>query len=82
MTSKIEKFLRKLSRKKRNEIAERITKIILLEWRDLKIKKLQGHTDIYRDKIGNVRIIFTYNDDGVEIREIANRDENTYKKYK
>lgn len=81
MADKIEKFVAKLSMKD-TEIYRDIVKAILshdLELYD--VKKLSGHSNIYRVRKGRIRVIFQKNLKDVEIIDVGNRDENTYRKY-
>lgn len=78
--NKIEKLLRKI--KKREQ------QYILLMIRQLKndyskvpgVKKILGHQNLFRVRIGNYRIIFKiYKDRSGEIIKLKRRDDNTYK---
>ena len=47
----------------------------------LDIKKLKGVDDIYRVRIGNLRIIFKKEPKDIRILDIGRRDENTYRDF-
>jgi len=80
---KTTKFIRRLSPKERARVTEQITKLLQGETAGLQIKKLTGHTRVYRLRVGRVRIIFmignTEND--IEIVQVDFRDDNTYKEF-
>ncbi len=79
--NKIKKFLNKINKKER---AALLKKIKLLEKRkidDLDIKKIQT-SNLYRLRVGKIRVIFRYSDSLFKILFIGWRDDNTYKKLK
>lgn len=78
---RIEKFLRKLTEKERDTIETAIAALYSKSTASLDIKKLKGFDDIFRVRIGRIRIIFRKSSDDVEILEVSHRDENTYKSY-
>jgi len=57
------KFLRKLSKGKRSKVKEVIAvlKSDPIPFRRLDVVKLRGHENIYRIRIGNLRIIYEVN---------------------
>ena len=77
---KIEKLLRKISQKNREQLLVIISKLLAGQKNSLDIKKLQS-TDFYRFRSGRFRIIFHYEGRSKEIiiDSIKLRDENTYK---
>ncbi|MDD2656371.1 MAG: hypothetical protein PHQ18_02250 [Patescibacteria group bacterium] len=77
---KIEKLLRKISQKSREQLLLVISKLLSGQNTGLNIKKLKG-TDFFRLRSGRFRIIFHYEDNSKEIiiDSIKLRDENTYK---
>ena len=77
---KIEKLLRKISQKSREQLLLVISKLLSGQKAGLNIKKLKG-TDFFRLRSGRFRIIFHYEDNSKEIiiDSIKLRDENTYK---
>ena len=81
MTDKISKFLKKLSKKDLAVIKEITEKIIKDDTSGLDIKKLKGTSTVYRARKGSVRIIFTRQNQEVNILQISKRDEHTYSKY-
>lgn len=53
--------------------------IVSLNWRNLDIKKLKGHQNIFRVRKGKIRIIFTKDKKEILIFSIERRREDTYK---
>jgi mRNA-degrading endonuclease RelE of RelBE toxin-antitoxin system len=45
------------------------------------VKKLQGVEDIYRVRVGSLRIIFRKSKGDIRVLEISCRDSNTYNNY-
>jgi mRNA-degrading endonuclease RelE of RelBE toxin-antitoxin system len=66
--------------KKERQTLELLTaKILSLDWRDLDIKKIKGHQNIFRVRSGKIRIIFSKNGDKIAFFSIERRSETTYK---
>ena len=78
---KNEKLLRKLNRKDFDAVFIALQKILSSETDDLDIKKLQGHQDLFRVRMGKLRIIFIKKNNDIEILEISRRSEKTYRKF-
>lgn len=78
---KNEKLLRKLNRKDFDAVFGVLQKILSSETDDLDIKKLQGHQDLFRVRMGKLRIIFIKKNNDIEILEISRRSEKTYRKF-
>ena len=76
--NKIEKFLRKQNSDRRDFVLELMQKIILGNLQNLDIKKLKGRENVFRVRSGKIRILFIKKDIGYEIKELDNRDDNTY----
>ncbi|MBU2542783.1 type II toxin-antitoxin system mRNA interferase toxin, RelE/StbE family [Patescibacteria group bacterium] len=75
---KIEKLLRKISRKQREKLFQIIEKLLSGDRGELDIKKLKN-TDFYRLRSGRFRIIYHKEKANIIIDSIKLRDENTYK---
>lgn len=75
----VQKFLKKLS--------DREYEVLMLVYEQIKrdyskvpgIVKLSGHKNLYRVRVGRIRLIFKIGESGVEIMRIMNRNEKTYK---
>jgi hypothetical protein len=76
--NKIEKFLRKQDSDRRDSILALMRQIILGNLQNLDVKKLKGKEDVFRVRTGRIRITFIKKDIGYEIKELNNRDDNTY----
>lgn len=77
--NKIEKFLLKLRSDERIATKEQIRRIILGDISNLDVKKLKGRVDIYRVRVGRIRILCQKDKFGqYEVVDIGNRDDNTY----
>ncbi len=76
---KIDKLLAKLSDKERRKIKETLTKILAGKTSDFDVKKLKNRTDIFRVRIGNLRVIYKEEKEQISILAVSRRNENTYK---
>ena len=76
-----QKFLKRLTDKELATVANVLQKLLIRDTEKLDIKKLAGYRDIYRVRIGNIRIIFLDTGDYTEVLEISRRNERTYKKF-
>tara|TARA_B100000378_G_C17995510_1_gene395353 strand:- start:234 stop:476 length:243 start_codon:yes stop_codon:yes gene_type:complete len=80
MASEIEKYLRKLSKKERQELAKKWFQVLSLDWSGLNIQKIKGSTKFFRIRVGKHRIIFELKKNSkIRIVKIARRNEKTYK---
>ncbi|MBY0537878.1 type II toxin-antitoxin system RelE/ParE family toxin [Patescibacteria group bacterium] len=75
---KNQKFLKKLSSKELLALQSVLHKIQSKKTDGLDIKKLTGHTDVFRVRVGTIRVIFLANRSVIEILEISRRSEKTY----
>lgn len=76
---KITKALRKLSYKETREVKRILKKIKKNDAAGFNVKKLKGKRDIFRVRKGDIRIIFSKQDDGnISILAIERRSENMY----
>ena len=76
-----EKFLRKLSAKELLLIEEIIENLYKEKVKDLDIKKLKGHNDVFRVRYNSIRIIFRKINKEIMILEISRRSEKTYRSF-
>jgi len=76
---KISKAIKKINPKDAPKIADTIEFLVKGKLDDLNIKKLKGHKDIFRVRVGNYRIIYKQKIDKITLLHIGHRDENTYK---
>lgn len=79
MTSKIDKVLLKLSEEERAKLKQVLTRIWNHDIVNLDLKKLKGHDDIFRVRVGKMRIIFRRDEDEqIYIIAVERRSESTY----
>lgn len=76
---KIDKFLARLDADRREKVLAIVEGINKGNFSGLDMRKLQGSSDVYRVRVGRVRIKFAMNVSGVRIFSIDNRGENTYR---
>lgn len=76
--NKIGKFLHKLDKKRRLEVEGVLSKIALGDLYELDIKKLQGRKEVYRVRMGTIRIQFVKTKSGNVVIDISFRDNTTY----
>ncbi len=78
MPTDIEKFFAKVTEKEKKILAIIIEKITEGDTKNLDVKKLAGHDDIYRIRKGNFRIIFKTTKTDIRIVSIERRTDTTY----
>ncbi|OGI57380.1 hypothetical protein A3B85_00070 [Candidatus Nomurabacteria bacterium RIFCSPHIGHO2_02_FULL_37_13] len=76
--NKLDKFLYRLDKKTRTVIEKIITLIVLGDFSILDIKKLKGSKNMYRVRVGKIRVIFEQTKNSNKIKDISYRDDNTY----
>ncbi len=75
---KIEKLLKKISKKDRERLLAIVELLLLNKINELDVKKIKD-SDLYRLRSGRFRIIFHYDASEVVIDSIKLRNEKTYK---
>lgn len=75
----LKKLLSKFNREERGALESLIEVIVSLNWRDLDIKKLKGHLNVFRVRKGKIRIVLTKDKKDISILSIERRSEKTYK---
>ncbi len=75
---KISKFLTKLGSKERLRVDNAVEQILNRNFTNLDIKKLQGNSDTFRVRVGEIRIKFKLTKEKVIILSTGKRDDNTY----
>ena len=76
---KIDKFLARLDAEIRQKVLAIVERIQNKDFSGLDVRKLKGSPDVYRVRVGKVRVKFVMNDSGIRILSIDNRGENTYR---
>lgn len=79
MADKIKKILAKLSKQERNLVKLLIMRITMDDTLGLNISQLKGHKNLFRAKKNRIRIIYSKNNNEIQIVRIDRRNENTYK---
>ena len=78
---KLSKALKKLTQKERAHIARALTLLQRGDVGRLDIKKLKGVRDIYRVRVGKLRIVFIYDMSEIRVLTISRRNEDTYRDF-
>ncbi len=78
---KAKKFLRKLPFVKQDQINEVVSKIVAGKIKNLDIKKLKGHKNSFRVRVGDIRIVFSQDKEVTQILFIGNRESSKYEPY-
>lgn len=73
------KFISRLSPVEREQIGLVISRIIAYDTVDFDVKKLRGYSNIFRVRIGRIRIVYLQDVDEVRIVRVGFRDEKIYK---
>lgn len=79
MADKIKKLLAKLSPEEREIVKLLIMRVKLDDIEGLDIKQLKGHSDLFRVRKGQLRIVYRKTPSGFLIIRIDRRNEKTYK---
>ncbi len=75
---RIQKFIRKLSKRERQQILSIVERVQEGNINGLDVKKLQGRDQEFRIRKGNIRIIFRRTASGFEVIDIQWRGSKTY----
>ncbi len=74
---RIEKFLKKLSRKERAVVKSLLSEINSGNYGNLDLKKLKGEKNLLRVRKGDIRIIFSAGDN-IHIFSVSRKNDTTY----
>lgn len=77
--NKIEKFLSRLTSEERGRVAGVVESIISGEYTSYDLKRLKGYKNVYRIRIGTIRIVFIEHGNDRRILTIERRNEGTYR---
>lgn len=75
----IGKFLAKLTNEERDRVLSITSRLLKADTEGLDIKKLRGHGNVFRVRLGRVRIIYSVDASKVRIIRTAFRSEDTYR---
>jgi mRNA-degrading endonuclease RelE of RelBE toxin-antitoxin system len=78
---KIDKFLCKVDKNEYAKIMRAISDVLEHKTSSYDVRKLRGHQDVYRIRIGSTRIIFRQLTDDIEVLDIGRRSEKTYRQF-
>lgn len=78
MTDKIDKELRKFSKKEQAWVKIILEKIKNDDVSDLDLKRLKGRSDIFRVRKGSIRILYKKDHAAIDLLAIERRNEGTY----
>jgi mRNA-degrading endonuclease RelE of RelBE toxin-antitoxin system len=79
---KINKALLKLSDKQRTKLIDAYGRVLAGQVSGLDLKKLKGHSDIYRLRVGDSRLLFRQLPGGERIvLYVGKRDDQTYRDF-
>ena len=77
---KVKKALNKLSFREKQKLKKILIQINAGDFQNLDLRKLKGKSNIFRVRIGNIRIIFHKIDSSIKILTIECRGSKTYRK--
>ena len=78
---KIHKALNKLSAKEQKLVKDVLQRLYRNDLAGMNVQKLQGHSDIFRIRKGDLRIIYRRTEKDVFLLAIERRSEKTYRNY-
>ncbi len=78
---KIDKFLNKLNKQESLKVLNAIAGILSGKTASYNLKKLRGYSDVYRVRVGTIRIIYKQLETDIEVLDIGRRNEKTYRDY-
>lgn len=76
---KIDKFLKRLTPKEKEQIKKVLKQISSKNFSRLDIKKLKDREDVFRVRKGDIRIIYRVEGEDIFVLAIERRSEKTYK---
>jgi len=78
---KITKFLKRLTKKERDRVMQAMVDIIADELRGYDQKKMKGQANVYRVRVGDIRIVFLELNNKRRILLVTRRDDTTYRDF-
>lgn len=78
---KLSKLLKKLTQEERKILEATLLNLLSGDVASFDIKKLRGVKNVYRVRIGTLRIIFSKNKDDIQVLDVSRRSEKTYKDF-
>ncbi len=74
-----EKFLKKLTVFQRAQLQNNLSMLYQGQLASLNIVKLKNTSNLFRLRVGRIRVIYIKTKKGIVITSIGNRDEHTYR---
>ena len=78
---KITKFLQRLTPKERDRVTDAVIDIVKGELHAYNRKKMKGYANLYRIRVGDIRIVYLDLDGERRIVLIDRRNDNTYRDF-
>lgn len=75
---KIRKAILKFSLEEQKIVKSLLNKILQADFKDLELKKLKGHNNLFRVRKGKIRIIFSQEEESIKILAVERRNDHTY----
>jgi mRNA-degrading endonuclease RelE of RelBE toxin-antitoxin system len=79
MADKIQKLLKKLKPKELEIVKLLLLRLKLNDTEGLDIKQLKGHSELFRVRKGQIRIVYRNSENKILVVRIDRRNEKTYK---
>ena len=79
--NKAEKFLRELSFDERQKIKDVLTKILSGKTKGLDVKKLKGYKNLFRVRVGDIRVVFYQDGKIIGVLFIGKRGSSKYNQF-
>lgn len=76
---RVNKLIRKLSEKERTKVIQAIELILVGNIARLDVKKLKGEKNVFRIRVGDLRIIFTREKNSPRIISVDRRNDTMYR---
>lgn len=78
---KIDKFLKKLNQQESLRVRKAVSDILSHKTSGYDLKRLLGYRDVYRVRIGTIRIIYRQLNTDIKVLDLSRRNEKTYRDY-
>jgi len=78
---KISKVLQRLTSKERSWVEKSLTDILSKNISHYDVKKMRGHANLYRIRVGQIRIVYLELKNDVQIIMIDRRNDHTYNEF-
>jgi mRNA-degrading endonuclease RelE of RelBE toxin-antitoxin system len=78
--NRLAKELQKLSKKELARVLDVLQKLQLGQVDSLQVKSLKGRDEVYRARVGRLRVIYSVSKEGtINVLAVRKRDEKTYR---